>query len=336
MAPIFSAGGGYTPMTSGRGLGHTGGTLDKLESIAGMNVHPCIDQGLKILRKHGLVYMGQTDSMAPADRKLYALRDVTSTVECIELITSSILSKKYADAIVFDVKCGSGAFMKSLEDAEQLANTLVNVAKRIPQKSVALVTNMNQPLGCCVGNGLEIKESIEVLQGKQIDDLVEISIALSAQMFYLSGKSKSIAAGEKKARKLLQSGKAWDKFYEVVKAQGGDISYLENPDKLVAKAKVYSWQAKQSGYIQSMDTAEVGRAAILLGAGRNSMADKIDHKVGFVFHKKIGDKIKKGDTIAEIYYGKKGYKKALAALETATTFSNKKTTLDTFVYKTIS
>jgi pyrimidine-nucleoside phosphorylase len=308
LAPIVAAAGVNVPMISGRGLGHTGGTLDKLEAIPGFTTNVTLQQYKSIIKKCGAVLAGQTKEVAPADKLIYALRDVTATVESIPLITASIMSKKLAegiDGLVLDVKTGSGAFMKSYEDSMALAESLSNTAKAFKKKVIAFITDMNQPLGNYIGNWLEVYESIKVLQGEKVDDLLELSLYLSGAMIYLGNKSKSIEEGIWIAGKMIESGKAFDKFMEIVKLQGGDLTYLMHPAKY-PKSKIHEKLfANSSGYINTIDSFEIGMASLELGAGRMTMEDKIDPKAGIIFYPKIGQKISKGDLIAELFTDKK-------------------------------
>ncbi|KAF0152392.1 MAG: pyrimidine-nucleoside phosphorylase [Ignavibacteria bacterium] len=308
LAPIVAAAGVNVPMISGRGLGHTGGTLDKLESIPGFRTDLDLNNYKRIIKKCGVVLIGQTKEIAPADKLIYSLRDVTATVESIPLITGSIMSKKLAegiDALVLDVKTGSGAFMQKYEDSLALADSLVNTAKAFKKKVIAMITDMNQPLGNYIGNWLEIYESVKVLQGEKVSDLLEVTLNLSGAMIYLGGKAKSIKEGIEISQDLIDNGKAFDKFLELVNLQGGDISYLKNLDKY-PKSKIHvELTANKSGYIESMNNYEIGMASLELGAGRITMADKIDPKAGIIFYPKIGDKISKGQIIAELFTDKK-------------------------------
>lgn len=333
MAPIFAAAGGYTPMSSGRGLGHTGGTLDKLESIPGMNVNLKLNEAIKLLHEYGLFFIGQTDDLAPADKKIYALRDVTGTVESKELITASILSKKYANAIVFDIKCGNGAFMKNLADARALAHNLCNVSKYIPMKSTAIITNMNQPLGFFVGNALEIHESVQVLKGKNIADLVELSLSISAHMLVLSNICNSFDEGYDKSRTVLEKGEAYNTFLKVIHAQGGDIKYLENSEKLFENAKTIELKAQEQGYINHINTLNVGNALIYLGGGRNIKTDIIDHSVGFEFYKKLGDYVQKDEAILKIYHNDKNLEETINLLQESIHISDEKLTSEPLIYE---
>lgn len=304
IAPIAAAAGVYVPMISGRGLGHTGGTLDKLESIPGFKTDLTLTQYKNVLKKTGAVLIGQTKEIAPADKLIYALRDVTETIESIPLITGSIMSKKLAegiDALVLDVKTGNGAFMKEMKDAEHLAHSLYDTAKAFGKKCIAFITDMNQPLGNYIGNWLEVYESIQVLRDGKKNDLTELSLILSGAMIYLGKKAKTLEEGIEKAITILNSGKAFDKFLEIVKAQGGDITYLKNPEKYSKPRFHKKIKLINEGYLSFVDTYEVGMAAIDLGAGRLKKEDKIDPKAGIIFNFKIGDKISRDDAIAELF-----------------------------------
>ncbi len=303
LAPIAAAAGVNVPMISGRGLGHTGGTLDKLESIPGFRTDLSLTEYKKVLRKCGAVLIGQTKDIAPADKLIYSLRDVTATVESIPLITASIMSKKLAegiDGLVLDVKTGSGAFMRETSDAIELANSLINTAKAFNKKVIGFITDMNQPLGNYIGNWLEVYESVKVLQGEIKGDLLDLSISLSGAMIYLGGKASSIEEGIEISQSLIDNGKAFEKFCEMVKAQNGKVSYIENPDKYPKSKVVKRIKSKKSGYIKEIDTFGLGMAALELGAGRMKKEDKIEPKAGIIFYPKIGDQINKGDLIAEI------------------------------------
>lgn len=308
LAPIVAAAGVNVPMISGRGLGHTGGTLDKLEAIPGFRTDLDLKNYKRVLKKCGVVLIGQTKEIAPADKLIYSLRDVTATVESIPLITGSIMSKKLAegiDALVLDVKTGSGAFMQRYEDSLALADSLVNTAKAFKKKVIAMITDMNQPLGNYIGNWLEVYESVKVLQGEKVKDLLEVTLNLSGAMIYLGGKAKSIKEGVEISQSLIDNGKAFEKFLEITKLQGGDISYLKNLEKYPkSKIRVVLTSSK-SGYIESLNNYEIGMASLELGAGRMTMSDVIDPKAGIIFYPKIGDKVNKGDVIAELFTDKK-------------------------------
>ncbi len=303
LAPIVAAAGVNVPMISGRGLGHTGGTLDKLESIPGFRTDLTLTEYKKVLRKCGVVLIGQTKNIAPADKLIYALRDVTATVESIPLITASIMSKKLAegiDGLVLDVKTGSGAFMRETSDAIDLANSLINTAKAFNKKVIGFITDMNQPLGNYIGNWLEVYESVKILKDESRGDLFELSTNLSGAMIYLGGKASSINEGVEISQSLINNGKAFEKFCEIVKAQGGKVRYIDNPEKYPKSKVIEKVYSKNSGYINKIDTFALGMAALELGAGRMKKEDKIEPKAGIIFYPKIGDKIRKGDLIAEL------------------------------------
>ncbi|HOP49126.1 MAG TPA: thymidine phosphorylase [Ignavibacteriales bacterium] len=307
LAPIVAAAGVPVPMISGRGLGHTGGTLDKLEAIPGFRTDLNLQQYEEVLKKHNAVLIGQTAEIAPADKLIYALRDVTATVESIPFITASIMSKKLAegiDALVLDVKTGSGAFMRKYEDSLALAQSLMNTAKSFGKKVIAMITDMNQPLGNYIGNWLEVYESILCLQGENVKDLMEVTHALSGAMIMLGGKASSLEEGIEISKQMVKSGKAFDKFLDITKEQFGDPDYLKHPDKYPKpkfSEKIYS---NSEGYINTMDNYEIGMASLELGAGRMKKEDIIDPKAGIIFYPKIGSFIKKGDLIAELFTDK--------------------------------
>lgn len=305
LAPIAAAAGVVVPMISGRGLGHTGGTLDKLESIPGFDVRLSAARFREVLAKTGLVLAGQTREVAPADRKLYALRDVTATVESIPLICSSILSKKLAegiDALVLDVKVGSGAFMKKKADAALLARSLVAIGKRAGKKVVALLTDMDQPLGTHVGNTLEVIESAEVLKGQVKNDLSELSFELAAHMLVLGEVAADLPAARKRVRELVSKGLALRKFQEVVAAQGGDPLALEDYTRMPTARRSEAVAADRRGVIQRIEAEEVGIAGMLLGAGRATVDATIDHGAGIVLHHKVGDAVQEGAPLATLYF----------------------------------
>jgi pyrimidine-nucleoside phosphorylase len=309
IAPIAAAAGVIVPMISGRGLGHTGGTLDKLESIPGFKTDLNLSEYKRVLKKCGVVLIGQTKNIAPADKSIYALRDVTGTVESIPLITASIMSKKLAegvDGLVLDVKTGNGAFMRTTKASVELADSLINTAKAFNKKVVALITDMNQPLGNYIGNWLEVYESIKILKGKIVSgDLYQLCITLSGTMIYLGGKVSSVKEGIKLSESLIRNGKAFDKFVEVVKRQGGDINYLLQPEKYPKPKFVIDVSSAKDGYIKEINTYSIGMAALELGAGRLKKEDIIDPVAGIIFNVKIGDKIKKGDRIATVHSNSK-------------------------------
>ena len=317
IAPIVASAGIYVPMISGRGLGHTGGTLDKLESIPGFKSNLSISESKKVLKKCGTVLIGQTKEIAPADKMIYALRDVTATVESIPLITASIMSKKLAegiDGLVLDIKTGNGAFMKSYRDSIELANSLIQTAKSFNKRVITFITDMNQPLGNYIGNWLEVYESIQVLKGKIKNDLYSLSVKLAGAMIYLGKKAKSIQEGEKIAIQQINNGKAFKKFLEIVELQGGDVYYISNPDKYPKPKYSKKIRSAKNGCIKEMNTYQIGMASLELGAGRRTKEDKIDFKAGIILNKKIGDYVKRGDLICEIFSDYKSKIKSAEAM----------------------
>lgn len=328
LAPIVAAAGVNVPMISGRGLGHTGGTLDKLEAIPGFRTDLNLAQYKNVIKKCGAVLIGQTKNIAPADKLIYALRDVTSTVESIPLITGSIMSKKLAegiDGLVLDIKTGSGAFMKELKDAKALAKSLINTAKAFDKKVIGIITDMNQPLGNYIGNWLEIVESVEALQGKDIPDLMTVTYKLSGAMIYLGGKASSINEGVEISKEMIRNGKAFDKFLEIVKLQKGDTSILTDLSKYPKSKYSEEIIASKTGYLQEVDNYEIGMSALQLGAGRLTKDDIIEPKAGIIFNPKIGDRISKGDVIAKLFTDKKKEIDSVKSrVEKALKFSSKK------------
>ncbi|MFO7448323.1 MAG: thymidine phosphorylase [Ignavibacteriaceae bacterium] len=305
IAPVVAAAGIKVPMISGRGLGHTGGTLDKLESIPGFRTDLNLDEYKEVLKKCGAVLIGQTEEIAPADKLIYSLRDVTATVESIPLITSSIMSKKLAegiDGLVLDVKTGCGAFMRDYKDSRSLAFSLMRTAEAFGKKVIAFITDMNQPLGNYIGNWLEVYESIEILKGKKLDtDLADVSLNLSAAMLMLGNKAADLEEGNRLAEEMIISGKAYEKFLEIVAAQGGDISYIESPEKYPASKYSEKIYLDKSGFVSYIDTFEIGIAALELGAGRRTKDDKIDPKAGIIFNIKLGDEVNGKTEIAQLF-----------------------------------
>src|SRR5580704_5921019 len=305
LAPIVAAGGLTVPMISGRGLGHTGGTLDKLESIPGFNVNLSLDEFFSVLRECGMGLIGQTAEIAPADKKIYALRDATSTVENIGLICASIMSKKLAegiDALVLDVKTGSGAFMKREEDAVRLAELMVETGQRMGKKVVALITDMNQPLGRMAGHSNEIAECIDVLNGGGPADLRELSIELSAWMFFLGDRTKTLEEGRHLAEKMLVTGQAKEKFKQGIRLQGGDERVIDNQQLLPQARSHADIPSPSAGFIAATNCEQLGTALAMLGGGREKKEDTIDHAVGLEFHKRIGDRVEKGECLVTIHY----------------------------------
>ncbi|MCP9291956.1 thymidine phosphorylase [Gracilimonas sediminicola] len=300
LAPIVAAAGVPVPMISGRGLGHTGGTLDKLESIPGFTVDMDLARYKEIIGKHNLVLAGQTKEIAPADKRLYALRDVTATVESIPLIAGSIMSKKLAegiDALVLDVKVGSGAFMKTTEEAIKLGEALVGIGTQFEKETIAYVTNMNQPLGYKIGNWLEVEECIDAMHGNGPDDIMEITHLLAGTMIYLGGKAGDVSEGIELSKEQIENGAAFRKWLDIVEEQRGDVEMIKSPQKYPKAQFEFEIKAKQDGYVSAMDSFEIGMASVELGAGRKTKEDDVDPQAGIVLQKKVGDKISKGETI---------------------------------------
>jgi pyrimidine-nucleoside phosphorylase len=305
LAPAAAACGLAVPMTSGRGLGFTGGTLDKLESIPGFRVALSGDELISILGDVGFAMTGQTPQIAPADKKLYSLRDVTGTVESIPLITSSIMSKKLAegvDGIVLDVKFGSGAFMKSRGDARALAESIVSVARRMGKQAAAILTSMDQPLGRAVGNSLEVIESIECLHGAGEPDLLELTAVLGSHMLLLGGIVQALPDGERLIRGKILNGEAFERFRASVKAQGGDVRAVDDPSRLPSASRKVDVAARGGGYISGIDTEAIGTAAVYLGAGRFTKEENVDPSCGMVIRRKYGEYVREGEPVATLHY----------------------------------
>jgi len=305
IAPIVAAGGVTVPMISGRGLGHTGGTLDKLQSIPGFNINLSLSEFRRVLKSCGCGLIGQTAEIAPADKKIYALRDVTATVESPNLICASIMSKKLAegiDGLVLDVKTGSGAFMKTEKDSVHLAELMVETGERMGKKMVALITDMDQPLGLKVGNALEVEECIEVMNGGGPADLREVSVELAAWMFYLAARTPSLDAGRELSDKLIRDHSALRKFREIVTGQGGDPRSIDDPRRLPQAQHQVQVSSPASGFVESIQCEQVGIASLMLGGGREKKEDLIDPAVGVVLHKKVGDPVREGEALCTVHY----------------------------------
>ncbi|HEU5452275.1 MAG TPA: thymidine phosphorylase [Terriglobales bacterium] len=326
IAPIVAACGVRVPMISGRGLGHTGGTLDKLESIPGFNVNLPLAEFRRVLAAVGCGLIGQTAEIAPADKKLYALRDVTGTVESPYLICASIMSKKLAegiDALVLDVKTGSGAFMKEPNEAKYLAQLMVETGKRMGKKVVALITDMDQPLGRKVGNALEVEECIEVLQGAGPADLRELCIELAAWMLFLGDHAGDIEQGRRFANDVIFTGDALRKFAEIIAAQGGDASVLENPARLPKAANQVDISSPADGFVTSIMCEQIGTACVVLGGGREKKEDAVDPAVGLVLNKKVGDPVTIGESLVTVHYNSEArLNEARELIETAYKFDS--------------
>ncbi|MBZ5698881.1 MAG: thymidine phosphorylase [Acidobacteriia bacterium] len=309
IAPVVAAGGVKVPMISGRGLGHTGGTLDKLESIPGFNVNLSLANFRRVLETCGCALIGQTAEIAPADKKIYALRDVTGTVESPALICASIMSKKLAegiDALVLDVKTGSGAFMKKVEDAASLAELLVETGNRMGKNVVALLTDMNQPLGRTAGNAMEAAEAIEALSGGGPADLRELCLELAGWMFYLGERVKTVDEGKKLSAELIASGHAREKFREIVRLQGGDVGVVDDPRRLPRARQTLGVTSPADGYVAGTQCEQLGVACVVLGGGREKKEDTIDPAVGLEFHKRIGDAVQRGEPLCTLHYNAGG------------------------------
>ena len=306
VAPIVSSLGGKMAKMSGRGLGHTGGTVDKLESIPGYRTVLDRKKFFDTVNKCGVSLIGQSGNLAPADKKLYALRDVTATVDSIPLIASSIMSKKLAagsDCILLDVKTGSGAFMKTLDDSIKLAQTMVNIGEGAGRRTVALITDMDTPLGYGIGNSIEVMESMDVLKGHGPADLTEVSLQLASNMLYLVGKGTPEEC-RKMAEKSIEDGTAFETFCTMVRAQGGDDSVLRDYDKFQKAPYTYDIVAEEGGYIEKQNAEEIGEVSVVLGAGRETKDSAIDFSAGIILHKKYGDKVEKGEALATLYTSK--------------------------------
>jgi pyrimidine-nucleoside phosphorylase len=305
LAPLVAAGGLAVPMISGRGLGHTGGTLDKLEAIPGFRVDLSIVEFISVLEQCGCAMIGQTAEIAPADRKLYQLRHFTSTIDSPPLICASIMSKKLAegiDALVLDVKTGSGAFMKREDDATSLGELMVDTAKRMGVRAVALITDMDQPLGRKVGNALEVEEVLEALRGGGPDDLRQLTMTLAAWMFYLGERTATVDEGGQLARELIASGAALTKFRRMIELQGGDAGVVDDVRRMPQAKFRAEIASASSGYVSAMECEQIGHASVLIGGGREHENDVVDHAVGFVLHKKIGDPVQAGGSLCTVLY----------------------------------
>lgn len=304
LAPLVAALDIPVAKMSGRGLGHTGGTIDKLEAIEGFHVEISKEQFVDLVNRHKIAVIGQTGNLTPADKKLYALRDVTGTVNSIPLIASSIMSKKIAagsDAIVLDVKTGAGAFMKTAEDAKELAQAMVRIGNKVGRKTMAVISDMGQPLGFAIGNALEVKEAIDTLQGKGPKDLEELCLALGRQMVFLANKASSLEEAEEKLKEVIRNGKALEKFKAFIENQGGDPSVVDHPEKLPQAAYQIEVLAKEDGVVAEIVADEIGTAAMLLGAGRATKESEIDLAVGLMLNKKVGDSVKAGESLVTIH-----------------------------------
>ncbi|MED3563210.1 pyrimidine-nucleoside phosphorylase [Bacillus xiapuensis] len=304
LGPLVAALGVPVAKMSGRGLGHTGGTIDKLEAVKGFHVEIENDEFINLVNNNKIAVIGQSGNLTPADKKLYALRDVTATVNSIPLIASSIMSKKIAagaDAIVLDVKTGAGAFMKTIEDSRELAKAMVGIGNNVGRRTMAVISDMSQPLGYAIGNALEVKEAIDTLKGEGPDDLTELCLTLGSHMVYLAEKADSLAEARKMLENVIKNGEALEKLKVFLSSQDGDASVVEDPSKLPQAKFIYELEAREDGYVSEIIADEVGTAAMLLGAGRATKESVIDLAVGLVLRKKIGDQVKKGESLVTIY-----------------------------------
>lgn len=341
VAPLVAACGGTVAKMSGRGLAHSGGTLDKLESVPGVCVEQPLERFKQIVRDIGLCVIGQSADLDPADKRMYALRDVSGTVKSIPLIASSIMSKKLAsgtDAIVLDVKTGNGAFMEKIEEAVELASEMVAIGKNMNKRTVALITDMSRPLGMAVGNGLEMREAIQVLRGEvPVDDqLVRVCFSLAGNMLKLSGLTDSVETAVPKLQAAIKSGAALNKLREMIERLGGDTSYIDEPDKLVNTRRIVPVLALRSGYIGAMNAKQIGLASLLIGAGREHVSDSIDPAVGILMHKRYGDKVSCGEAFASMYVNdERNLAQALDMLVSAVEISLFQPPEMKLIYKTI-
>ncbi|PCF40361.1 pyrimidine-nucleoside phosphorylase [Staphylococcus delphini] len=304
LAPLVAALDVPVAKMSGRGLGHTGGTIDKLESVEGFHVEISEEEFVKLVNEDKVAVIGQTGNLTPADKKIYALRDVTATVNSIPLIASSIMSKKIAagaDAIVLDVKTGNGAFMKTVEDAEQLAHAMVKIGNQVGRQTMAIISDMSQPLGRAIGNALELQEAIDTLKGEGPEDLTELVLTLGSQMVVLAQKAKDLDEARGMLQEVIDNGKALEKFKTFLSNQGGDASVVDDPSKLPTAQYQFELPAKRSGVVSEMIANEIGIASMMLGAGRQTKEDVIDLAVGLVLNKKVGDRVEEGESLLTIY-----------------------------------
>ncbi|MED4906116.1 pyrimidine-nucleoside phosphorylase [Parageobacillus thermoglucosidasius] len=339
LGPLVASVGVPVAKMSGRGLGHTGGTIDKLESVPGFHVEIDNEQFIELVNKNKIAIIGQTGNLTPADKKLYALRDVTATVDSIPLIASSIMSKKIAagaDAIVLDVKTGAGAFMKDFAGAKRLATAMVEIGKRVGRKTMAVISDMSQPLGYAVGNALEVKEAIDTLKGKGPEDLQELCLTLGSYMVYLAEKASSLEEARALLEASIREGKALETFKVFLSAQGGDASVVDDPTKLPQAKYRWELEAPEDGYVAEIVADEVGTAAMLLGAGRATKEATIDLSVGLVLHKKVGDAVKKGESLVTIYSNTENIEEVKQKLAKSIRLSSIPVAKPTLIYETIS
>ncbi|TCN24202.1 pyrimidine-nucleoside phosphorylase [Mesobacillus foraminis] len=338
LAPLVASVGVPVAKMSGRGLGHTGGTIDKLESVEGFHVEITNDEFTHLVNTNKVAVIGQSANLTPADKKLYALRDVTATVDSIPLIASSIMSKKIAagaDTIVLDVKTGSGAFMKSLDDAKDLAQTMVDIGNGVGRKTKAIISDMSQPLGFAVGNALEVKEAIDTLKGEGPEDLHELCLTLGSHMVVLSGKAENDSQAREMLEDSMKNGKALEAFKTFLGAQGGDASVVDEPAKLPTASYQISVPAKTSGFVAEITAEEIGIAAMMLGAGRVTKDSVIDLAVGVVLNKKVGDKVQEGEALATIHSNQENVDEVMEKINAAYRLTGEKVDKPTLIYTEI-
>lgn len=338
LAPLVAALDVPVAKMSGRGLGHTGGTIDKLEAVPGFHVEIDNQEFIDLVNKNKLAVIGQSGNLTPADKKLYGLRDVTATVNSIPLIASSIMSKKIAagaDAIVLDVKTGAGAFMKTPEDAEELANAMVKIGNAVGRNTMAVISDMSQPLGLAIGNALEIKEAIDTLSGKGPKDLEELCLTLGSHMVYLAKKADSLEQAREMLKEVIASGKALETLKVFLKAQGGDESVVDHPERMPQAAHTFELTADEDGYVSEIVADEIGTAAMILGAGRATKESEIDLAVGLMLNKKVGDRVSKGDSLVTIYSNTENVEDVKKKIRDAYTISKDAVEAPPLVYKEI-
>lgn len=338
LAPLVAAVGVPVAKMSGRGLGHTGGTIDKLESIKGFHVEISEEDFIKLVNENQVAVIGQSGNLTPADKKLYALRDVTGTVNSIPLIASSIMSKKIAagaDAIVIDVKTGNGAFMKTLEDAEALAHAMVSIGNNVGRNTMAIISDMSQPLGRAIGNALELKEAIDTLNGKGPEDLTELVLTLGSQMVVLANRANTLEEARQLLNEAIENGSALEKFKTFLENQGGDASVVDAPELLPTATYQIEYKAQSSGVVSELIANEIGVASMMLGAGRQTKEDEIDLSVGIVLNKKVGDVVKEGESLLTIHSNRENFDDVIKKLDESIEIQAQATT-PTLIHKIIT
>lgn len=339
LGPLVASVGVPVAKMSGRGLGHTGGTIDKLESISGFHVEITKEDFIRLVNKNKLAVIGQSGNLTPADKKLYALRDVTATVNSVPLIASSIMSKKIAagaDAIVLDVKTGAGAFMKTLEAARELAEAMVRIGNNVGRQTMAVISDMSQPLGFAIGNALEVKEAIDTLKGEGPEDLTELCLALGSHMVLLANKANDLEEARAMLQQVMKNGQALATFKTFLESQGGDPTVVDDPAKLPQAKFTYELEAKDNGFVTEMVADEIGMAAMLLGAGRATKESEIDLAVGFILNKKIGDEVSKGDSLVTIYSNFENIEEVKEKLYRSIHISSTKVNAPTLIHEVIT